>query len=101
MVSLYFTINVLVIFFITLIHSWFYRHHYIDQIDPVTGEINFNIGRDQIDGYGGDFARYREEEENSVAYTGRTQSTTTRPDGYLLAREVHAGAQCSNQPSTR
>ena len=92
-----------VLFNIFFISFLIYRHHYIDQIDPVTGEINFSIGRDQIDGYNGDFARYREEEENSVAYTGRTQSTTTRPDGYLQAREVQSGAQCSisNQPNTR
>ena len=43
-----------------------HRHHYINQCDPVTGEINFNIGQDLIDGYGNDFARAREEEEMSV-----------------------------------
>ena len=40
-----------------------HRNHYIDQVDPFTGEINFMIGEDILDGMddeGRDMARVRE-----------------------------------------
>ena len=54
-----------------------HRNHYIDQVDPVTGEINFLIGEDILDGNGDDLARAREE-EMSVAYARRRSVTLTQ-----------------------
>lgn len=45
-----------------------HRNHFIDQTDPDTGEINFQIGQDIIDGHGSDLAKAREEDEMSTAY---------------------------------
>ncbi len=63
-----------------------HRHHYINQIDPFSGEINFSIGQDLVDGYGSDLAQIREVEETSAAYLRSRSQTLTAPtgqDGYL------------------
>ena len=72
-----------------------HRNHYIDQVDPLTGEINFMIGEDIIDGVdddGRDMARVREEEEMSVAYA-RRRSSTLMSNGDLAAfsNAAHVG----------
>jgi FMS-like tyrosine kinase 1 len=61
-----------------------HRYHFISQVDPITGNIDFNIGQDAIDGYGNDFARAREEEEMSAAYL---RPNNTNQDGYLMPNE--------------
>ena len=45
-----------------------FRNHYINQIDPESGEVDFNIGQDIIESHGNDLARAREEDEMSAAY---------------------------------
>ena len=72
-----------------------HRNHYIDQVDPLTGDINFMIGEDIMDGIeddGRDMARVREEEEMSVAYARRRSSTLmTNGDLAAFANAAHAG----------
>ena len=72
-----------------------HRNHYIDQVDPLTGEINFMIGEDIIDGVdddGRDMARVREEEEMSVAYARRRSSTLmTNGDLAAFSNAAHVG----------
>ena len=68
-----------------------HRDHFISQVDPATGEANFDIGQDIIDGYGRDLPRIREDEEMSAAYRTRIPSLTTagtgdnspNPEGYV------------------
>ena len=53
-----------------------HRYHYINQTDPESGEIDFSIGQDIIDGYGGgDLAKLREDEEMSALYLRHQPST--------------------------
>ena len=74
-----------------------HRHHYINQCDPVTGEINFNIGQDLIDGYGNDFARAREEEEMSVYIK---KSSICQSTGPVSTGGVACTSACtSNEPT--
>ena len=61
-----------------------HRHHFISQIDPLSGEINFSIGQDVIEGYGNgneSFARAREEEEMSAVYLRHGTSGNTGATG--------------------
>ncbi len=69
-----------------------HRNHYIDQVDPANGEINFQIGQDMMDGQ--DLAKAREEDEMSTAYARRRSSglTTLNTAGTATNGELAAGA---------
>ena len=63
-----------------------HRSHFINQIDPVTSEINFQIGQDLIDGHDENhLARKREEDEMSAAYYQRKQSANLSSAGSELS----------------
>ena len=72
-----------------------HRHHFIDQVDPLTGEINFMIGEDIMDGDDDDddrrdMARVREDEEMSVAYARRMSLVnTSNGDWAGIANAAH------------
>ena len=74
-----------------------HRHHFIDQTDPITGDINFNIGQDVIDGYGNDFARAREEEEMSAAYLRQNTASGLTGNGNPIVT-IHENGENGEKP---
>ena len=60
-----------------------HRTHFINQIDPLTSEMNFHIGEDLMNGHDENhLSRIREEDEMSAAYNRRKQSITVTTAGY-------------------